>query len=239
MKLVSIALLLLLSYSDVHAVTVEEDNGDKCQSIVDYLNSSLSMDGKLILNKIPGDVTKIRLGGLKTKEKFGLSSLQESTLQRVWLRYEDINNDQKRELFAEWISYANTYTDNRSSIYIFEYPEEKHLEDIFSKGKHKSEFYPDLESWMINSFQWEQHSGPLGAKNALPSSLKLTDVDIWHSGKGFSEPQNEYFLKVFSVKEMQYVLVSGRHEKRGKGYVIKLTDIETQKFETICKLSEL
>lgn len=239
MRFVAVILCSLLSCSYVYAVTLNGDNSHKCQAIVAYLNSSLSQDGKLILNKVPGGVTKIRLGNIRTGEKFGLSAAQVSTLRRVWLRYEDINNDQKKELFAEWTSYANTYTDNRSSIYIFEYPEEKHLEDIFSKGKYKSQFYPELESWMITSFQWDDHNGPSDAKNVLAASLTLSDADIWHSGKGFSEPQNEYFLTVFSVMETQYVLVSGRHEKQGRGYVVQLTDFGTQEFETICKLSEL
>lgn len=239
MKLTSIVLFLLFLSSSVNAVVLIEGSEVICQPVATYLNSSVSKDGRLILNEVPGDVTRIGLGGLKTGEKFGLTSSQVSTLRRVLLRYEDIDNDKEKELFASWISYANTYTDNRSSIYIFEYPYKKHLEDIFSKGKYKSEFYPELESWMVSNFQWEHYAGPLGAKNALPSSLKLSDVDIWQSGKGFSEPKNDYFLTVFSIKETHYVLVSGRHRNQGKGYVIKLIEPENQKYETICKLSEL
>lgn len=231
MKLFYISLFCLSSFC-THAVTLDDDIRGECKPIVAQLKSFLSKNGESYIQYVT-------LGDRFGREKLSLSYSQKTALNRSWLRYEDIDNDQKKELFLEWMSYQSTYADNRSSIYVFEYPKEKDLEDIFSKGEYKSEFFPEFESWMISNFQWESYSGPVGAKNALPSSLQLTDTEIWHAGKGFGEPSNDYSLKVFSASGMQYVLVRGRHDKQGRGYVVRLTDIEAQKFETICKLSGL
>lgn len=208
-----------------------------CESIVAHFGQFRNEQGVLILNKVPGDVETFPLGGLNTKEKHNLSSPQLSLLKRIWLRYEDIDNDNKKELFTGWVSYANTYTDNRSSIYVFNYPNHDHLEDMFLKGKYKSEFYPDFESWMINNFEWDSYNGPVGAQNALPENLEFPQNEVWTSGKGFSKPPNDYFLTVFSLNGVHYVLVSGRHVKNGQGRVIKLTSVENQKYEFVCKVS--
>lgn len=233
-------ILLAIFYSfGASAIELIEANAGNCQEMEKYINSHVSEDGRLDLDGLQGDVKRIRLGDFSIRKKYGLSASKASSIQRLWIRYEDIDNDQKKELFAEWTSYANTYTDNRSSIYIFDYPNDNHLEDVFLKGKYKSAFYPDVEAWMVKSFSWDSYGGPVDANDALPSTLNLSPNDVWRAGSGFSTPPNDYILKVFSFKNVHYILVSGRHDKQGKGYVIKLINAGTQNFKTICKLGAI
>jgi len=206
-----------------------------CPPIAEYF-SDISQNSKSInIRRLTESIKKIDLGGYNLEIDYDLDRREAIFFNSVELQYEDINNDGIKELFSSWMTYANSSIDNRSLIYVYNYPISNYLEDIFTKGKYKSKYYNKLESFMISSYKWESNKGSVDAQSLLPAELELEHKVIWKPGVGFSR-RNDYRLNVFRYGLKNYILVEGRWEQAGKYFILEMINTDNQKFNTICEL---